>query len=162
MPRLPKDPELRQRRNKASTAAELAAPGSPELSKVKTPPLTAQHLGIKGAVKPQAQRWWKEAWRSPMAPRWINTDIEVLYLCALLHHQIAVFAGDGKPVASLMSEVRQQEGRLGLDVMSRRRLDWRIEGPRVPEATPSPEALPMQPPDRDEGFDPRRALRAVK
>lgn len=159
MPPLPKDPALRQRRNKAVTAAELPAPGSPELSKVKTPALTAQHLGIKGAVKPQAQRWWKEAWRSPMAPRWINTDVEVLYLCALLHHQIAVFAAEGKSVASLMSEARQQESRLGLDVMSRRRLDWRIEGPRQPDAQPAPEPEAEPAP---ESFDPRRVLRAVQ
>lgn len=161
MPRAVKDPDQRQRRNKAVTAATLAAPGSPELAKMKVPPLTAQHLGIKGAVKPQAQRFWKEAWHSPMAPRWINTDVEVLYLCALLHHQVAVFAAEGKSVATLAGEIRQQEGRVGLDVLSRRRLDWRIEGPRT-APDPVPAAEPdFAPPAQDDGADPRRILRAV-
>lgn len=160
MPRLPKDPETRQRRNKAVTAATLPAPDSPELSKLKAPALTAQHLGIRGAVKPQVQRWWKEIWQSPMAPRWLKSDIEGLYLIALARHQVAVYAADGKPVSSLLSEIRQQEARFGLDVMARRRLDWRIEGPRNPDPQPAPET--ERAPPAPESFDPRRVLRAVQ
>jgi hypothetical protein len=158
MPRTPKDPDVRQRRNKAATAAELSPPGSPELSKVKIPPLNAKQLGIKGGIKPQVREWWNDAWRSPMAPRWLKTDMHVLYLCALLRQQIAMFAIEGKPVATLAGELRQQERRVGLDVMARRSLDWRIEGPRQADATPAPQAAP---PPMPEGADPRRLLRAV-
>lgn len=159
MPRLPKDPEVRQRRNQAPTAATLPAPDSADLRKAKIPTLSAKQLGIKGAIKPQVREWWIDAWRSPMAPRWLKTDMHVLYLCALIRQQIAVSAMEGKPVATLAGELRQQERRVGLDVMSRRSLDWRIEGPRQPAAqTPPPEAtLPPVP----EGVDPRRLLRAV-
>lgn len=159
MPRQVKDPDQRQRRNKAVTAATLELPDVKDIKTRKVPPLNAQLLGIKGAVKPQVQRWWREVWLSPMAPRWINTDIEVLYLCALLHHQVAVFAFEGKSVATLMGEIRQQEGRLGLDVLSRRRLDWRIEGPR---SQPAPEPAQETPIPEPETMDPRRVLRAVQ
>ena len=162
MPRPVKDPEVRQRRNKASTAAELPAPGSPELRKMKVPSLTGELLGLgrRVAIKAPVRRWWNEAWRSPMAPRWLKTDVEVLYICALLRQQIVAFALEGKSVASLASELRQQEARVGLDVLSRRRLDWRIEANRQPDALPAPaKASEAQEP---EGFDPRAVLRTVK
>lgn len=162
MPGKLKDPEVRQRRNKASTAAELPAPDSPQLRKVKVPALNGELLGLgrRVAIKAPVRRWWNEAWRSPMAPRWLKTDVEVLYICALLRQQIVMFALDGKSVASLASELRQQEARVGLDVLARRRLDWRIEGPRQPDAPlPSSNTSAAEEPD---GFDPRAVLRAVK
>jgi hypothetical protein len=160
MPAKLKDPDARARRNKASTAADLLPPGSEDLRKLKTPPLTGPLLGIKGAVKPQVQRWWRTIWREPMAPRWLPSDIEVLYLCALLHQQIGVMAAEGKSVASLAAELRQQEARVGLDVLARRRLDWRIEGPR-PTDPIEPPAEFTAPADVPADFDPRRTLRAL-
>lgn len=157
----PKDPEVRQRRNKASTAAELPAPGSPELRKVKIPSLNGELLGLgrRVAIKAPVRRWWNEVWRSPMAPRWLKTDVEVLYICALIRQQIVVFALEGKSVASLASELRQQEARVGLDVLARRRLDWRIEGPKLPD-DPEQKSAAASPPEP--GQDPRHVLRAVK
>src|SRR5690348_3288134 len=98
MPRVPKDPETRARRNKASTAAELPAPESAELKKVKVPPLNAKLLDLKGAIRPSVQRWWQVIWREPMASRWLKSDIEVLYDCARLKQQIASFQADGKSI----------------------------------------------------------------
>lgn len=154
----PKDPELRRRKNKASTAAELVLPDSAEVQKLKIPPLTKELLGFKMAIKPQVQAWWKDAWQSPMAPRWLKTDIHVLYVCAQIRQQVQLAIQDGKPFASLAAELRQQESRLGLDVMSRRRLDWRIEGPREPDAPQAPQQIPEQPAAE---FDPRKVLRAL-
>lgn len=155
----PKDPEQRQRRNKASTAAVLPDPDSARMKAVRAPALNAQLLGLprKVAIKSPVRRWWNEAWKSPMAGRWLKTDVEVLYVCALLRQQMVMFALEGKSVASLASELRQQEGRVGLDVLSRRRLDWRIEGPRQPEAA-QPERVEQPEPER---IDPRSVLRAV-
>lgn len=153
----PKDPELRQRTNKASTAAELPAPDASR--KAKVPPLTKDLLGFKKAVRPQVQRWWREAWSSPMASRWLGTDIEVLYVCAQIRQQIAIFIDADKSIATLASELRQQEGRVGLDVMARRRLDWRIEGPRPEAVAPEPSPAPVS--REPENFDPRSVLRAV-
>src|SRR5687768_12925263 len=116
MPRLPKDPDQRQRRNKASTAADLPAPAGAPLRKV--PPLTMTLLGLRrgqGPIRGAVVRWWNRAWRSPMASRWLETDIEVLVLAAQLHHQLQVFLEEGKSVASIAAEIRQQEGRIGLD-----------------------------------------------
>lgn len=161
MPRPIKDPDQRQRRNKAPTAATLPSPDSPDLAKTKAPPLNADMLGIKGAVKPQVRRWWGEVWHSPMAGRWLKTDVEVLYVCALIRHQMAEFAAAGKSVATLAGELRQQESRVGLDVLARRRLDWRIEGPRPPTQEPATEA-PTPAEDAPADFDPRQVLRAVK
>jgi hypothetical protein len=161
MPRIPKDPEHRQRRNKASTAATLLEPGESKKA-AKIPPLNATVLGLKrgqGGVRPQVMKWWREAWSSPMASRWIATDVQVLYLCAQLHQQKQMFFEEGKAITTLAAEIARQEGRIGMDVMSRRRLDWRIEGPRQPDAQPAPE--PVAPP-APESFDPRRVLRAVQ
>lgn len=160
MPRPVKDPEVRQRRNRASTAATLPAPGESRVRKV--PPLNAKILGLKkgqGAVRPQVVTWWREAWSSPMATRWIATDVQVLYLCAQLHQQKQMFFELGKPITSFTAEIAKQEGRVGLDVMSRRRLDWHIEGPRQPDRQPEPEPVAEVPAP---ATDPRRVLRAVQ
>lgn len=146
---LPKDPELRQRRNRVATEAELDA--TPH--QLRIPPLPKALFGSL-VLHPLTRRWWRVIWRSPMAPRWLEADIEGLYLVAVLRNQ---FFHD--PSARLAAEVRQQEARFGLDVMGRRRLDWRIAGPaRQPEAPSKPE--PTTPPEPD-GFDPRSVLRAV-
>lgn len=163
MPRLPKDPDARARANKAVTAATLPAPESPELEAIEAPPLTPQLLGLKRGqkVRPQVERWWREVWHSPMAPRWIATDVEVLYLCAQIRQQIQVSLADGKSISNLAGELRQQENRVGLDVMSRRRLDWRIEGPRSAAPEPAPKVEEPASPE-PEALDPRRILRAVQ
>lgn len=157
MPAKLKDPEVRARKNRASTAAELTLPASAS-AKLKKPPLTATILGIRGAVKPQVQRWWAVVWQSPMAPRWLDADVEVLYVCAQIRQQMAVFMMEGKSVASLAAELRQQENRVGLDLQARRRLDWRIAGPTAP----APEVEEPEPQEAPDEQDPRRLLRAVK
>ena len=165
--RPPKDPAVRRRRNKAVTAAELPAPNSDEQRKLKAPPLNALLIfgraKGKGRVHPLVTAYWRTAWASPMAPRWLATDVQVLYDCARLHQQKFEAIAAGKSTIAIMAEIRQQEARLGLDVMSRRRLDWRIDGPRH-EAPVAPTANPVAappPPDEPE-VDPRRILRAVK
>lgn len=147
--RTPKDPDARQRRNKASTAAVLEAP---DHRKLKVPTLTQQILGSR--VHASTRRWWNTIWRSPMAPRWLASDIEGLYLVAILRNEFF-----GKPTATVAAEIRQQEARFGLTPIDRRRLDWRIEGPRETPAAPAEEAPAAAP---VEDFDPRKVLRAVK
>ena len=144
----PKDPAVRARRNKASTH-DVLDPNA----RVKAPSLTKDILGVE-LIRPQVHRWWRVVWRSPMAPRWLEADVEVLYLIATLRNK---FVGD--PTPTLASEIRQQEARLGLDVMSRRRADWRIENSRTEPADVSEVAVADVP---DEAEDPRRLLRAVK
>jgi len=143
----PKDPALRARRNKASTH-DVLDPNE----RVKAPSLTKDILGVE-MIRPQVHRWWRVVWRSPMAPRWLEADVEVLYLIATLRNK---FVGD--PTPTLASEIRQQEARLGLDVMSRRRADWRIENSRTEPVSP---AQDVAQPVEVEADDPRKLLRVV-
>lgn len=89
-----------------------------------------------------------------MAPRWLETDIEGLYLIARLRHDF--WNGGG---TTLAGEIRQQERRFGLDQAARNSLDWRIEG--APSEPVEPPQAPAMPVAQDEE-DPRRILRAVK
>lgn len=141
----PKDPALRQRRNRAATHDVLDP-----TARVKAAPLTKEILGVE-VVRPQVKRWWAVVWKSPMAQRWLDADVEVLYLVAVLRNKFAV-----DPTPTLASEIRQQEARLGLDVMARRRLDWRIEVART-----DPEPEPATPAPIVEHEDPRGILRVV-
>lgn len=145
--RHPKDPDLRRRANKASTAAVLEA--QPD---AKPPPLP-KRLFPSGTIHPNTRKWWVVIWRSPMAPRWLDADIEGLYLVAILRNEFFM-----KPTATVAAEIRQQETRFGLDVLSRRRLDWRIQQPS-PADDPEEPATPEIAAD---DFDPRNVLRAVK
>ena len=104
-------------------------------------------------VHPLTRAWWRVIWRSPMAARWLAADIEGLYLVAILRNQFFL-----TPTATVAAEIRQQETRFGLDVLSRRRLDWRIGAPATPEA---PAAAKESVPPADP-VDPRSLLRAVK
>ncbi len=151
--RRPKDPELRRRRNKAVTAATLD-PEEKAVAERKVPTLP-KRLFPGGSMHPLTRSWWKIIWRSPMSSRWLAADVEGLYLVAILRN--AFF---NAPSASLAAEIRQQEARFGLDVLARRRLDWRISGPiETPPEVPAPKEPEAPPPDQ---VDPRRVLRAVK
>lgn len=87
-----------------------------------------------------------------MAPRWLATDIEGLYVIARLRHDFWTSGG-----TTLAAEIRQQERRFGLDQAARNSLDWRIENSRVEKEETAPAVeLP------EEVEDPRALLRAVK
>lgn len=141
----PKDPALRARRNKASTRAEL----DPS-TRVKAPPLRPS-MFAPAKVHPQLRRWWRVIWQSPMAPRWLEADIERLYLVALLRND---FYHERK--AATAAEIRLQERDLGLTPLDRRRLEWSIAGP-----SQKPEPRLLDAPVEEE-VDPRMVLRAVK
>jgi hypothetical protein len=148
--RIPKDPDSRRRRNKASTAATL---DPNEAANRKAPPLPRSLFPTE--LHKLTRRWWGVIWRSPMASRWLPSDVEGLYLVAILRNEFF-----WRPTANLAAEIRQQETRFGLDVLARRRLDWRIGGALLHEATPPEKEL--EPVRFDDAFDPRAVLRAVK
>lgn len=153
----PKDPGARQRRNKASTAAVLEAP-SPDEAEERRPPTLPLALFGGLRIHRLTRAWWKVIWRSPMAPRFLEADVEGLLLVARLKNDF-FNTSDAGLAARLAAEIRQQETRFGLTPIDRRRLDWRIEGPRQnPPAQPVPDAEAFE----EELIDPRRALRAVK
>jgi len=143
----PKDPDLRRRRNHASTAATLEHPPAD----VKVPVLP-KRIFSGGAIHRNTREWWKVIWQSPMASRWLESDIEGLYLVAILRNEFFQ-----RPSATLAAEIRQQETRFGLSPIDRRRLDWRV-------ARPVQHDVPREQPDEERPlnvttFDPRDALR---
>ena len=159
--RTPKDPAQRQRRNRASTADVL----DPTPTKRKAPPLPTtyapEHKNARGRMvrswHAATLAWWRVIWRSPMASRWLEADIEGLYVIAMLRDQFF-----RQPTATTASEIRQQETRFGLDVLARRRLDWRLLPPPTDDEKPKPpeRAQPTAPGAPE--VDPRFALRAQK
>ena len=143
MPTIPKDPALRQRRNKVSTRATLSVDVE---SKRKAPPLPKHR---------QWQRltrvWWKDVWRSPMAPEFLQSDIHGLYLLAELVDRFWT-----EPSIQLAVEIRLQRQCFGLTPIDRRRLQWEVE--RVEAVTRKQKsALPLRQP----ADDPRRVLEVV-
>lgn len=149
----PKDPSVRARRNKTSTAAVLTTKrrGRPP----SLPPATGE-LGWH----PQTQAWWKDVWGSPMAPEYDDSDRHGLNMLAVLVNDYW-FAESSRERMQLLGEVRQQSQRYGLSPIDRRRLQWEIE--RTDEAqqkgTRRRAAAATKKPAG--GADPRAVLRAI-
>jgi hypothetical protein len=133
---LPKDPRLRQRRNKSATAATLTAGATAEAPKLPA--------GIK---RKETRAWWKAIWESPMAAEWLPSDSEPLLRLAVLVEDFWT-----KPTKELAAEISKAEARFGLTPYDRHRMDWKVEQPSAkPAARPAPK-----------GADPRELLRVVK
>jgi hypothetical protein len=116
----PKDPSLRARRNRSSTAAKL----------VVDPGLKAPALPTR-IWHEQTRAWWKDIWASPMAPEYDESDRHGLFALAVLVDDFWR-TEDPKLRKDVAAEIRQQRQCFGLTPMDRRRLQWEIE--RVDEA----------------------------
>lgn len=148
----PKDPKLRQRRNKVATRATLTVPaGDAQLAGRISPTLPKRE---KGEVPwhEETERFWREVWSSPMAAEFLPADVPGLVLLAKLVDKFNY--GD----ASLASEIRLQRQCFGLTPLDRRRLQWEIERGEAAEKRRVKSGAPK--PRR--GRDPRSYLRAVK
>lgn len=112
----PKDPKLRQRRNRTATAATLYVVepinGQPELPK-RRPDRKKWHAWTL--------EWWGLVWQSEMREEFLRSDVPVLVRLALL---VDNYARDPRP--SLAAEIRMQEQRFGLTPLDRRRLQWEV------------------------------------
>lgn len=139
---VPKDPRLRQRRNRVSTAATLPASGGCR----RAPPLPAHR-----DWHPLTRAWWRSIWRSPMSAEWLPSDLHGLVLLADLRDRYWT-----KPTVMLAGEIRQQEARFGLSPIDRRRLQWTIE--RVEEAQRKRRPAVAE---IDAADDPRKLLQVV-
>lgn len=141
----PKDPEKRQRRNKAPDVEEL-----PAVHAVTAPPLPNRSKYLAGT------RHWYDTWASsPQAAGFGVTDWQRLHMLAAL-----VDAYWREPSKELMGEIRLNESKLGATVEDRFRVRWRLPG-SAPAAEDKPE--PAREPSRRRpsraGRDPR--LRSV-
>lgn len=158
----PKDPKLRQRRNKTTTAATLlmAVPDPPkkksaekDTGKKGVPLLPARATG-EVPWHPETIVFWREVWASPMAAEFIDADVPGLVIVARLVDRFNY--GD----VGLAAEIRLQRQCFGLTPLDRRRLQWEIE--RVEAAGRRRPTTTSQQSTGSAARDPRRALRAVK
>lgn len=131
----PKDPAVRQRRNKKSTAAALSKKG------------TCQSHRPERGWRKETLNWWTDVWDSPMAAQYLQADVHALYRLAELVDRFWQ-----APSVRLASEIRHEEAGFGLTPLDRARLQW-----KVAEEEPKP-TVEYQ----EDAVDPRTALRAVK
>lgn len=105
---LPKPAALRQRVNRAATAATLAPSPAHET------PLPA------GAWHPRAREWWEFVWRSPARGEWVAADVPGLLALAAL-----IEAYWQRPRARTAREIRMQLREYGLTPYARHALGIR-------------------------------------
>ena len=146
---MPKDPALRQRRNKATTRSALVA----EIVQRKRAPRLPRAAGIKWHAMTRA--WWRDVWHSPMAAEYLRADMHGLYRLAMLVNRFWEFPGE-----QIASEIRLQQQAFGLTPLDRRRLEWSIE--QVKEASTRRDARKVRQQAQVGDADPREALRLVK
>ena len=142
---LPKDPALRQRRNKSSTRATLHVDGA---TRKRAPSLPARAEGLSWHVLTRS--WWHDVWHSPMAVEYLRADVHGLYRLATLVDIFWV-----RPSATVAAVIAHQEQRYGLSPLDRRRLEWIVEKAEQEKRRPHSQA-PI-----DAGDDPRALLRIV-
>lgn len=148
---LPKHPSTRARRNKVAGARTLTA----------APDAVVPELPVAAGLDwhPMTEAWWRDIWRSPMAPEYEQSDIHGLYVLAVL-----VNAYWFEPSQSLAGEIRLQRQCFGLTPVDRRRLQWEIDRAEAAEestaarrAVSRPRAA-AQPASRKGSADPRTLL----
>jgi hypothetical protein len=157
----PKAAGARARRNKSSTAAVIKR--DPKVRAPKLPPHPAAEDGRDWHV--QTLAWWKDVWKSPMAPEFDESDRHGLFALAMLVDDFWS-TGSARLRSQIGAEIRLQGVRFGLSPIDRRRLQWEIErteeavtrgsrrrGQGAPPA-PAPAGPPVQ--------DPREVLRLVQ
>jgi hypothetical protein len=139
---VPKPPELRQRRNRVSTAATLTT----ETGRRRTPKLPGDR-----DWHAMTRAWWRDVWRSPMAAEYLQADTHGLMRLAVL-----VEAYWREPTTALAAEIRLQGQCFGLTPIDRRRLQWEVSRVETAERRQAPSRTPPPP-----ETDPRRLLSVV-
>ena len=138
----PKDPAVRQRRNRKSTRSHLTrntparkrAPSLPDLGR------DWHDMTVK---------WWFDVWHSPMSDEFLRADEHGLIRLAVLIDEFWE-----SPSKALASEIRLQQQAFGLTPLDRRRLEWSIE--QVEEAKHQRQKREQV--EKDEAADPRALL----
>lgn len=114
---MPKDPKIRQRRNKSASRALLPA----EIAPREKPPRIPAFPMKEGAWHIMARKFWYDVWHSPMRYEFVHGDEPALIRLLYLVH---VFWETGK--LDIAKEVRMMEREFGLTPLSRRRLEWTV------------------------------------
>ena len=120
MPAAKKHSSTRARRNKAATATTLRVLGDGETRLIPNPP-----DGVGWVAETLA--YWERMWISEMSAEWLYSDDENVRICASLYDDF-VTAESACARKEAAGELRLQRKMLGLDPLSRRSLEWTIEG----------------------------------
>src|SRR4026208_2609268 len=78
---LPKDPQLRQRRNKSASRAMIVTDAAPIEA---APKLPARPRGKWNAM---TQQWWADVWSSPLHNEYLRADLGALFRLVFLVDQ---------------------------------------------------------------------------
>ena len=113
---LPKDPTLRQRRNKSTTRAMLPAEAGHRERRPRLP-----ELEEGDSWHPMACRFWAAIWSSPMSFTFLRADEQSLFRLLILVNK---FWKTGS--LNVAREIRMLEREFGLTPLSRRRLEWTV------------------------------------
>jgi len=156
----PKDPSIRQRRNKNPAAANLPADVPVAIGARKLRP-----LGPHPNREPWHQRtrdWWVATWRSVVSEKYLAIDVHHLQQLAVLIDDFWK-AKDSKARREAHQEIRLALAPFGQTALDRWRLHWMIhENPLDPTAPPAPTPAPTKPrASRQSGEDPRKLLTMV-
>lgn len=143
MPPAPKDPELRQRRNKPSSSATIDAAGARK-------PALGRHRSDGGEWAPETRRWWAAIWSSRIVERWRDAHVPGLLRLARMVDDYWHEA-DALRARQIHAEIRMVEREYGLTPMAGRSLGWTFSNQAGRD--PAPDA-PKLPP----GADPRKVL----
>lgn len=147
---MPKDPMLRQRRNKASTKAVLSAEVD---EKRRSPRLPKRDDGKEWHDLTRA--FWRSLWKSPMASEYLDADIHALYRLTVLIDQFW-----REPTVSLEAQIARAQAAFGLTPLDRRRLEWSVaqaeQAQQKRQQRRPAEVMPMAPSD-----DPRSMFRVI-
>lgn len=113
---MPKDPAIRQRRNKSTSRAVLPAETRLRIRAPRLPKLPEGETW-----HPEAEHFWAAIWSSPMSAEFVRADEPALRRLVLM-----VNAFWNHPGLELAKEIRALEREFGLTPLSRRRLEWTI------------------------------------
>ena len=112
---MPKNPALRQRRNKSASRAILP----PEIAPIRYAPRLPEV--VKGGWHKLTRAWWRDIWSSPLRHEFLRADLGALFRLAILVDAFWKFQQ-----LAIAKEIRLLEREFGLTPLSRRRLEWTI------------------------------------
>ena len=124
---LPKDPAVRQRRNKSATRALMLTQDLPRLRAPKLPERKTKSqndgkdIDVIVEWHPMAKKFWEEIWHSPMRFEFLRADEPALFRLVAL---VDAFWKTG--LLEVAREIRMLEREFGLTPLSRRRLEWTV------------------------------------
>lgn len=151
MPQPKKDPSVRARANRASTAATLSA---------DVPAATAPKLPANREWDQITLDWWADLWAAPMSHEYHSSDRHALFMLAALMDDFWTTDTPGRRKA-LSEEIRLSRQAFGLTPYDRRRLEWTIESAEESKDRGAQRRSRQGAAQPKAGNDPRSVLHAV-